>query len=485
MHTLPLSYQMPSEPQYHGYSQTSDTIVDFPHRTATSPPVVSPRLEQLLNGIALDSMSSMPGKTRSLEETRSTMKEKTRLPPRQTKDEEAALDLEEEEQIGVEESMENRSLQSELVQSISVSIRRFIDQCVRQTRFSYTRLPDVSQEPQWIIRRVSLTPVMDHLNKRTGFNRAKIVAILLPAILFMALSMSIVRHYRSWSFESSSSWDGSANSSGPPSTSTLDVASPYYHLFDLSSLPKPAINSQLPIQLQKPRHLPLENGCLEQWFATGTLCSHNIGPQNSLDLVYLWVNGSDPIWQEQYSLTRASGLPERPTIAKRYTPEPPARHYRSQGSFKYALRSGVKAFTSKDKEDRRWMRKVHVLTADMPECFDETVKGRLGQIPDWLDKERIFGSSALERTALDPEHEGQGSIARSDEQPLLQWHFHSEVFRSPILPDVANCSGPGCSQSQLDEEWVEKVMPTFNSFNIENRMAWLNDLSEYRYVPEV
>ncbi|KAJ9102336.1 hypothetical protein QFC21_002736 [Naganishia friedmannii] len=434
-------------------------------------------------------MSSAAERTEPFAEVHSAMIEKARLPPRQLKDEESMmLDREDREQGG-DESLENTSRHSRLVQALFINIRQFIDQCVQRTRFSYTRLPDVPQEPQWIFRRISGTPVMSHSAKKAGSNRIKLVAILLPTLLFMVLSMSIVRRYRSWSSKptSSSSWAGYTDSSVPSSPPTLDVASPYYHSFNLSSLPKSSISTQLPILLQKPRHLPLENGCLEQWFATGTLCSEYIGPQNSLDLVYLWVNGSDPVWQAQYNRTRMSSFSERSrrgteAAEKRYRLEPPTRHYRSQGSFKYALRSGVEAFTKKDNKDKSWVRKVHVLTADMPVQYDGDVGGRLGQIPDWLDKERVFGSRLPIRTAGDHEQGVERRTTSLDDQPQLQWHFHSEVFRSPILPEAATCasaSSPDCSRFQSEEEWVEKVMPSFNSFTIENRMAWIDDLSEY------
>ncbi|KAJ9094331.1 hypothetical protein QFC19_008017 [Naganishia cerealis] len=415
---------------------------------------------------------------------------------RQAEDGEKLLGLEDEEDEDVECGLENGANQSVSVSFLSILTRRFFNRYLGQAHFVYTNPPDFAQRSQWDIRRSSLTPLLNHLSKKAGSKKIKITGSLVAIVFFMALTMSTICRstFSGSGLVSPSGWEtvSCSNISGQSSVPTRDVLSPYYHLFNISSLPKAPISAGSPIPLQKPAHLPLDHGCLEEWFATGNLCTKNIGVQNSVDLVYLWVNGSDPIWQQQYNRIRRLDLP---MVTRRNSPEPPLRHYRSQGSFKYALRSGVEAFNRSDKPAESWVRKVHVLTADMPVHDREDIgldmeDERLGQIPDWLDKERIFGVEAvagfgpgLRSSNFSQARDLERRTALSDGQPSLQWHFHSEVFRSPILQACAPCTFDPPSRFQpqplSEQEWVKKVMPSFNSFNIENRMAWLDDLSEY------
>ncbi|GHJ87518.1 hypothetical protein NliqN6_3920 [Naganishia liquefaciens] len=261
-----------------------------------------------------------------------------------------------------------------------------------------------------------------------------------------------------------------------------DVASPLYHLFDKTVVSAAKSESTFKLtRLRSPRYLSTTNGCLELWFASGLLCDYDIGPQDELDLVYLWVNGSDSIWQKQYELIRQEEFPGSINASQRTEPPPPPRHYRSQGSLKYALRSGVEAFRKRDEDGSSWLRKVHVLTADMPIESDQvadpaTEDYRLGQIPDWLDKEQVFGvvqDSTLQTDLSQVAAAPSKRLAASS--PLLHWHFHSEVFSSPA-GDLLNVDRNGTKAPQGD--WSSQVLPTFNSFAIETRMPWLNDLAD-------
>lgn len=279
-------------------------------------------------------------------------------------------------------------------------------------------------------------------------------------------------------------------SAGEPVT-TPDIASPLYHLFDAASLTEAESRSTKELlQLRQPRHLSTMNGCLDQWFTQGTLCTDDIGPQDRLDLIYLWVNGSDPIWQEQYELTRELEFPERSPLKRKDDLDPPVRHYRSQGTLKYALRSGVEAFR---RGESSWIQKMHVLTADMPIATDEEedpmmADYRLGQIPDWLDKERVFQvtvdsnfDASLSRHVPSAKGAATARDIASLDDPPLQWHFHSEIFRDPIDPSC-DASAGSCAAFESASDWANAVTPTFNSFAIETRMAWLDDLADCRYV---
>jgi hypothetical protein len=113
---------------------------------------------------------------------------------------------------------------------------------------------------------------------------------------------------------------------------------------------------------------------------------------------------------------------------------------------------------------------------------------RLGQIPDWLDKERIFQvalDSNLDASLSRHDPPAKGAATARDitslEDPPLQWHFHSEIFRDPLVPSCDPSAG-GCAAFESASDWSNAVTPTFNSFAIETRMAWLDDLADCRYV---
>lgn len=72
---------------------------------------------------------------------------------------------------------------------------------------------------------------------------------------------------------------------------TLDSASPIYRPFRPVPPPEPPFP-----RLRPTRFLP--DRCLEQWFADGeTICGKGeMGEEETLDVTWLWVNGSDPKW---------------------------------------------------------------------------------------------------------------------------------------------------------------------------------------------
>lgn len=370
----------------------------------------------------------------------------------------------------------------------SQRIREFSRLVVRPASRGYRRISDFTLHS---IPDAELDYWTSRFPSRSSLHRIRTILICSVAGSIVVIVMCIASRLNGLRDISMSTADGEFscdgqrdNTSSPP---TLDVASPLYHLFDRTTLQKAKANpaTTTGVQLRTPRHLSATNGCLEQWFASGVLCDSDIGSQDHLDLVYLWVNGSDPIWQEQYDLTREEEFPGNGQSSKGSESQPPVRHYRSQGSFKYALRSGVEAFRKDGDGDSSWVRKIHVLTADMPVPSDEDQDPamgdyRLGQIPDWLDKERVFGvtEDADLQTNL-------GRVATINAKrlvpsdPPLQWHFHSEVFSSPAegLADTTTNR-----TNALQGDWSAQVLPTFNSFAIETRMSWLDDLADNRYA---
>lgn len=51
-------------------------------------------------------------------------------------------------------------------------------------------------------------------------------------------------------------------------------------------------------KLRPTRYLP--DHCLEAWFMNGeTMCGSELGPEDTLDATWLWVNGSDQRWADE------------------------------------------------------------------------------------------------------------------------------------------------------------------------------------------
>ena len=85
---------------------------------------------------------------------------------------------------------------------------------------------------------------------------------------------------------------------------TLDSLDPLYRPFK----PLPPPESPFP-RLRPTRFLPPR--CLEQWFANGeTNCGQKeLGEEEKLDVIWLWVNGSDPRWErEMIAARREAGI---------------------------------------------------------------------------------------------------------------------------------------------------------------------------------
>ncbi len=263
----------------------------------------------------------------------------------------------------------------------------------------------------------------------------------------------------------------------------IQTAFAEYKAFDVSTLPTTKSREWM-TTLRPNRFLPEAGGCLDQWFEHGTVCqgsarsarrdtnvhsrsgnSFPLGPEEKLDVVYLWVNGTDPIWQE--------------TKASRYTgntnPSTPSKHYRDRNELKYTMRSVAKAFRTSNWGRGSHVRKVHVVTADMPFPMstnidnaegknDNTSNWRVGQIPSWINPKALSSAG----------NEG-GDV------PDLQWHFHSEIFRLPasyLSDDVASNERKNARWSS-ESEWKELSVPSFNSFGIETMLGWLDDLSDF------
>ncbi|KAH9933266.1 hypothetical protein B0H21DRAFT_835315 [Amylocystis lapponica] len=145
----------------------------------------------------------------------------------------------------------------------------------------------------------------------------------------------------------------------------------------LSSIPSPDDTPLRPIA-------DLPTSCLEDYFALGEPCyGSNV---TRLDLLWTWVNGSDPLGvQAQQDAIDAyePDDPYRPVSTKTS-----ARLYRDHDELRHSMRSVLLNF-------RPHARHFRLLTADYPVpstdpdlAFSTEDGWRLGQVPQWLDLSR-------------------------------------------------------------------------------------------------
>lgn len=128
-------------------------------------------------------------------------------------------------------------------------------------------------------------------------------------------------------------------------------------------------------RLRPTRFLPPK--CLESWFADGEiLCGrHQLGPEEMLDITWLWVNGSDARWQKDMQRVRQEkGI---------YSPE---HHFRENNELLYSMRSVLQNLPGR-------LRTFHLITSDS--AFD--VENDLGLLSHQAIQE-------LEKTAEDEFH---------------------------------------------------------------------------------
>lgn len=195
---------------------------------------------------------------------------------------------------------------------------------------------------------------------------------------------------------------------------------------------------------------------LTEFFMTGLI--KNADPAthvpHQMDIVYMYVNssseyflaGKDAKMVEEGLATKAKGH---------------GKHFRDNGELRGSMRSGALAFGER-------IRNIHLLTGafDIPDdakasvipSDDELARlgvntsdvtgWKVGQIPDWLDYEN---------------------------RANVKYHVHQDVFN---LPRDNDGRLPPSIADENEEQWRAKALPTFNSFEIETRVGWIDDLSD-------
>ncbi|KAJ7767953.1 hypothetical protein DFH07DRAFT_808194 [Mycena maculata] len=204
---------------------------------------------------------------------------------------------------------------------------------------------------------------------------------------------------------------------------------PTYHPFNLPPPNAAVADTRIrPITSQA----ALPDDCVEQWIARGTWGSCPVD-EPRIDLVYTWVNGSDPLHYK----ARTKAL-ENLKVLRR----PKEARFREHDELRYSLRSIRKATSS-------WKHTaVHLVTADVDPEDPSNPDGRLGLVPQWLNMD--FKPSRSE-----------------DGPPPVYLHHDSELFH--LIP-----TGPRNSRIEEVFAWRNKTLPTFNSHAIESQLPNLD-----------
>ncbi|KAJ7698256.1 hypothetical protein B0H17DRAFT_1196847 [Mycena rosella] len=213
------------------------------------------------------------------------------------------------------------------------------------------------------------------------------------------------------------------------------VSTAFYHSF-VSPSPADSIAEQTvrPIKAQS----ALPDKCLDIWVSTGQWqlpCRSHMVQDAIIDLVYVWVNGSDVLHQ------KARG--ELLAATKYKTKD---ARFREHDELRYSLRSARNATAS-------WPNSTwHVITADVPDpslnSTSPDYEHRLGLVPQWLDVECTFQCG----------EEGNPRI-------LLQ--HDTQLFRLTGSPGAVL----GATNAS---EWLNRILPSFNSHAVESQLPQLD-----------
>ncbi|KAJ7171253.1 hypothetical protein C8R46DRAFT_1190647 [Mycena filopes] len=196
-------------------------------------------------------------------------------------------------------------------------------------------------------------------------------------------------------------------------------------------------------------HRALSEECMDTWVSTGLWqepCRHSMVGDSQIDLVYVWVNGSDALHQKaRKELLEATGYKTKDA------------RFREHDELRYSLRSVRNATAT-------WPNSTwHIITADVPVPAEpspninlnntaphDDSRRRLGLVPQWLDIECAFHGSP----------DGHG-------QPPIRLQHDSQLFRFTGPPGVALKPADA-------SRWLGKILPSFNSHAVESQLPQLD-----------
>ncbi|KAF7372085.1 hypothetical protein MVEN_00066800 [Mycena venus] len=193
-------------------------------------------------------------------------------------------------------------------------------------------------------------------------------------------------------------------------------------------------------------HNAVSDTCRDKWVSTSLWqdpCCHNMVQESHIDLVYVWVNGSDPLHRK----ARQALLNATKHTAKE-------ARFREHDELRYSLRAARNATAGWP--NGTW----HIITADVPEPAPTTATNnnstlappdqtrRLGLVPQWLDIECAF-------------------YGCPETAPPIRLLHNSQLFRLT--------GRPGATLKAADAiYWFGKILPSFNSHAVESQLPHLD-----------
>ncbi|KAJ6480345.1 hypothetical protein C8R45DRAFT_905884 [Mycena sanguinolenta] len=283
------------------------------------------------------------------------------------------------------------------------------------------------------------------------YNPVRCTAILLIVVLSLT-SIGFLSIQRPWGSELS---PNTFSSVSEPAELELDVEQPedlevepeadepapepdvidgtVYHSFFAPS-PEEALADQTVRPIRA--HRALSDECLDKWVATGRWqdpCRYSMVQDSRIDLVYVWVNGSDPLHQKA-----RQGL----LMSTKYKTK--EARFREHDELRYSLRSARIATAT-------WPNSTwHLVTADVAAPTASDYDRRLGLVPQWLDIECAFYGCP------DPET-----------QPPIRLQHDTQLFRLTGRPGAT-------LQAENATDWLSKILPSFNSHAVESQLPHLD-----------
>ncbi|KDQ61660.1 hypothetical protein JAAARDRAFT_518082 [Jaapia argillacea MUCL 33604] len=126
--------------------------------------------------------------------------------------------------------------------------------------------------------------------------------------------------------------------------------------------------------------------CLEALVARGEPCQDRT--KTTLDVVWTWVNSSDPLWRREHTASQYRLLGEEPPLIN-YTS--PLAHFADFDELRYSIRSLLQHFRSSTAN-------FHIVAADFPvppetdtdNDTEHSALQRVGQMPQWLDPAQSY-----------------------------------------------------------------------------------------------
>lgn len=209
----------------------------------------------------------------------------------------------------------------------------------------------------------------------------------------------------------------------------------------------------------------------------------DLHPSFVISQVWTWVNGSDPIWRQQfvhYADPSVTPLPKDWGI-------PPVRHYRNKDELRHSLRSVFKHMGVHGR-----VRKFHLVLGDwalgldthdvVGEWFSANESAqrkeergrewRVGQMPEWLEASLV----GVERDGIQIEIHHHGEIFRDR---TATSEVEAMQYRSEALPNFNSCVQPFFLISYSHAFQAETSAFVLFSFAIEGQLTNIEGLAPH------